>query len=131
MDVGAVAGGRPRASPGLYERAEGPMDVRPDPDGFDRLFVHAPEFEAEFSVSGACPVQAFGTVRGRDLYFRARHGEWWFEVEDAAGRLPSDGYRDSDGFYMEGMDPHNGHMPLDEAVGVIEQCLREYVGAVK
>src|SRR5687767_1700399 len=102
------------------------VEIRSDPDGFERLFVTVPEWAAEFSVSGACPVQAFGTVRGRELYFRARHGVWSFDVADSAGHLPSDGYRDSDGFYREGDDPHAGHMPLREAVAVIEGCLREY-----
>ncbi len=102
------------------------MEVRPDPDGLDRLFVSAPEWDADFEVYGACPVQAFGTVRGRDLYFRARHGEWSFDVADSAGNLPSDGYFNSDGFYREGIDPNNGYMPLPEAVAVVAECLREY-----
>jgi hypothetical protein len=104
------------------------MEVRPDPDGIKRLCVTAPEWDAAFEVYGACPVQAFGSVLGRELYFRARHGEWSFDVADSEGRLPSDGYRDSDGFYREGIDPHNGYMPLSEAVAVIAACLREYTG---
>ena len=106
------------------------MEVRPDPDGLDRLFVSAPEWDAEYEVFGACPVQALGTVRGRDLYFRARHGEWWFKVADRAGTLPSDGgAREADGFYRDGVDPHDGRMPLPEAVTVITECLREYTGS--
>lgn len=104
------------------------MEVRPDPEGFDRLYVTAPEWDAAFEVYGACPVQAFGTIRSRDLYFRARHGVWLFDVADSAGNLPSDGYLDSDGFYREGVAPHNGYMPLPEAVAVIAECLREYTG---
>lgn len=104
------------------------MEIKPDPGGLDRLFVTAPEFDAVFEVYGACPVQAFGTVGGRELYFRARHGEWSFDVADSAGNLPSDGYHDSDGFYREGIDPHNGYMLLPEAVGVVTECLREYTG---
>jgi hypothetical protein len=104
------------------------MEVRPDPDGFDRLFVSAPELDAEFEVFGACPVQALGTVCGRDLYFRARHGDWSFEVADSARTLPSDGgAREPDGFYRDGVDPHNGRMPLPEAVAVITECLRGYL----
>ncbi|MDB5310752.1 MAG: hypothetical protein JWO38_4954 [Gemmataceae bacterium] len=104
------------------------MEVRPDSEGFDRLYVSAPEWDATFEVYGACPVQAFGTARGRDLCFRARQGEWSFDVADGAGHLPSDGFRDSDGFYREGIDPHNGYMPLPEAVAVIAECLRECAG---
>lgn len=106
------------------------VEIIPHPDGLQSLRVVAPEWDASFEVNGACPVQAFGTVRGRDLYFRARHGEWWFEVADAAGRMWSDGYRDSDGYYREGIDPHNGYMPLPEAVAVIAECLREYTGGL-
>jgi hypothetical protein len=65
-------------------------------------------------------------VRGRDLYFRARRGDWWFEVADRDGNLPSDGFRNSDGFYREGDDPHVGFMPLREAIAVIAGCPREY-----
>ena len=104
------------------------MEVQPDPEGFERLYVTSPEWDAKFEVYGACPVQAFGTVCGRDLYFRARHGEWWFEVADSAGKMPSDGYFNSDGFYRDGIDPHQGYMPLPEAVAVIAECLREYTG---
>ena len=104
------------------------MEVRPHPEGFDMLCVSAPEWDAAFDVYGACPVQAFGTVRGRDLYFRARHEGWSFDVADHAGHLPSDGYRDSDGFYREGGYPDAGWMPLREAVEIIARCLREYVG---
>jgi len=84
--------------------------------------------ESEFEVHGACPVQAFGKVSGRELYFRARHGVWTFDVADSAGNLPSDGYFDSDGFFREGVDPHHGYMPLPKAVAVIAECLREYTG---
>jgi hypothetical protein len=113
----------------LRSAAEGAaVEVRRDPEGFDRLFVSAPEWDAAFEVYGACPVQVFGTVCGRELYFRARHGEWSFDVADNTGHLPSDDYRESDGFYREGIDPHNGYMPLPEAVAVIAECLREYTG---
>src|SRR5262245_34154783 len=104
------------------------VEVRPDPAGLQRLIVSAPEWDAEFEVYGACPVQAFGTVCGRALYFRARHGEWSFDVADSGCHLPSDGHFDSDGFYREGMDPHHGYMPLPEAVAVVAECLREYTG---
>jgi hypothetical protein len=105
------------------------VEVRPDPEGLNRLFVTAPEWDAAFEVYGVCPVQASGTVRGRDLYFRARHGSWSFDVADSRGNLPSDGFSESDGFYREGVDPHYGYMPLPEAVEVIADCLREYTGA--
>lgn len=105
------------------------VNVQPDPTGLDRLFVTAPEFDAQFEVYGYCPVQGFGTVRGRDLYFRARHNDWSFDVADNAGRLPSDGLAGSDGFYREAHYANAGWMPLPEAVALIERCLRDYEGA--
>ena len=104
------------------------VKVQPDPTGLQRLRVTAPEFDATFEVYGNCPVQAFGTVRGRELYFRARHDGWSFDVADHAGNLPSDGYFNSDGFYREGEYPDAGWRPHQEAVATIEQCLREYTG---
>ena len=104
------------------------MEVQPDPSGLERLFVTAPEFDATFEAYGNCPVQGFGTVLGRDLYFRARHNGWSFDVADQAGNLPSDGYRGSDGFYREGDYPNAGWMPLEEAVAIIARCLREFTG---
>jgi len=81
------------------------MEVRDSPDGLELLTVTAPEFNAVFEVYGNCPVQGFGTVLGRDLYFRVRHDGWSFDVADHAGNLPSDGYHESDGFYREGDYP--------------------------
>jgi hypothetical protein len=104
------------------------MEIHPHPEGPELLRVEAPENDATFEVYGNCPVQAFGTVLGRQLYFRARHDGWSFDVADRAGNLPSDGYRDSDGFYREGDYPNAGWMPLLEAVKIIMRCLREYVG---
>ena len=104
------------------------MEIRNDPEGLERIFVEAPEFEAKFEVHGNCPVQALGTVYDRDLYFRARNDGWSFEVADRLGRLPSDGYRDLDGFYREGGYPQASWMPMKEAIVIIEQCLREYKG---
>ena len=104
------------------------MEIHPHPEGLELLRVEAPEYDATFEVYGNCPVQAFGTVLGRELYFRARHDGWGFDVADRDGNLPSDGYRDSDGFYREGGYPDAGWMPLREAVKIIARCLREYVG---
>jgi hypothetical protein len=102
------------------------VSINPDPNGFQRLFVEAPEFDAEFEVWGESPVQALGTVLGRDLYFRARHNGWTFDVADHAGHLPSDGFSDSDGFYREGGYPNASWMPHRKAVNIIKQCLQEF-----
>jgi hypothetical protein len=92
------------------------------------LFVDAPEFGATFEVYGNCPVQGFGTVIGRELYFRARHGGWSFDVADSDGRLPSDGYQHSDGFFRQGEYNNAGWMPHREVVRLMERCLGEYTG---
>lgn len=102
------------------------MDVLPDSESA-RLYVSAPEFDARFEVCGACPVQGFGEVRGRELYFRARHNGWSFEVANEAGELPSDGY--AGGFYREGDYPNAGHMRPQDALDLISECLREFTGA--
>ncbi len=107
------------------------MIVQPDPAGFERLIVAAPEFGAAFEVSGVCPVQAWGEVRGRDLYFRARYDGWGFDIADDRGVLPSDGGGiDSGGFRREGNYPLASWMPHTEAVAVIERCLKEYAAQV-
>jgi hypothetical protein len=100
--------------------------VRESPDGVEMLSVTAPECDASFEVWGNCPVQALGTIGGRDLYFRARHDSWTFEVADHAGNLPSDGYRDSGGFFREGHYPNASWMSHRQAVTIIGRCLREY-----
>ena len=102
------------------------MEIHSHPEGVDSLRVEAPKYEAAFEVNGSCPVRAFGTVSGRELYFRARHDASTFDVADR--NLPSDGYRDSVGFCREGDYHGAGRMPLREAVRIIAQCLREYVG---
>jgi hypothetical protein len=104
------------------------VEVIPDPTGLEKLVVTAPEFDAGFEVYGHCPVQGFGTVLDRELYFRARHDGWSFDVADHAGHLPSDGYFDSDGFYREADYPNASWMPHTEAVKIIVRCLRELTG---
>jgi len=92
----------------------------------NRLVVSAPELDAAFEVYGNAPIQGFGTVLGRDLYFRARHDGWSFDVADHRGHFPSDGFFDSDGFYREADYPNASYMPHHEAVMIIARCLQEY-----
>lgn len=105
-----------------------PLQIVPDPRGLRSLLVEAPEYDARFEIWGNSPVQAIGTVLGRELYFRARHDGWSFEVADHAGNLPSDGFRDSDGFYREDNFDDASWMPHQKAVVIIERCLRGYTG---
>jgi hypothetical protein len=117
-----------RSSLNLAEIEELAMTIHPDPNGLKSLIVTAPEFVGQYEVSDEAPVQAFGTVLGRDLYFRARHDQWSFEVEDHAGNMPSDGFHDSDGFYREGKYEKASYMDLTVAVKIINRCLVEYTG---
>ena len=72
--------------------------VPPHPGGLNRLRVTAPGYEATCAVYGTGPVQALGTVGGRDRCVRAGHEGRSFEVTDHAGGLPPGRYRGSDGF---------------------------------
>jgi hypothetical protein len=92
-----------------------------------RIRVSDPGLFASYEVYGNCPVQGLGTVRGREVYFRARHDGWSFDIADRKGDLPSDGRAAPDGFYREGVYPNSGWMPLAEAVRLIDECIREYL----
>jgi hypothetical protein len=92
-----------------------------------RITVDAPQLGARYEVYGNAPVQGFGAVSAREIYFRARHDGWSFEVADHQGRLPSDGFRDSDGFHLQGAYANASWMPVEKAVRIIDECLRQYV----
>jgi hypothetical protein len=91
-----------------------------------KICVTDPEIEAEYEIYGEAPVQAFGTIFGRDIYFRSRHNEWTFEVADEAGNLPSDGQAGPSGFIIRGKDPNASYMPLKEAQKIVERGLMEF-----
>ncbi|MCI0456555.1 MAG: hypothetical protein L0Z62_06200 [Gemmataceae bacterium] len=88
------------------------------------LRVSIPHLDVEYEVWGQAPVQALGTVLGREFYFRARHDCWSFEVADDQGRFPSDG-GGVVGFTREGHHDSASYMPLDEACRIIEKCIQE------
>jgi hypothetical protein len=96
--------------------------------GPESVAVSDPARRAAYEVYGSDPVQAFGTVAGRELYFRAKHAAWSFDVADHKGDLPSDGFADPNGFFREGAYAGASHMSWDEAVRLIDQCLTEYAG---
>jgi hypothetical protein len=103
------------------------MEIRA-PDGLKALQVTAPELDAHFEVGGESPVQAFGKVLDRDLYFRARHDSWTFDVADEAGLFPSDGSRRPGTYFREGQYEGASYMPHAEAVKLILRCLADYTG---
>jgi hypothetical protein len=96
-----------------------------------RIVVSEPELDADFEVYGNAPVQGFGKVLGREMYFRARHDQWSFEVADCKGEMPSDGRAAEDGFYLEADYPNASWMPLEVAARLIERCLRTYLGLTR
>jgi hypothetical protein len=91
-----------------------------------RILVSNPQFEADYEIWGAAPVQAIGTAFGRDIYFRARHNEWTFEIADETGNLPSDGQDGPSSFIIRGKDPNASYMPLQDAQRIVEHGLREF-----
>jgi hypothetical protein len=103
------------------------VEIHEHPEGLKMLRGVAPELDAAFEVWGDCPVQGIGSICGRDLYFRARNDSWSLDVADSAGNLPSDGYRESDGFYREAAYPNASWMAHREAIKIIGACLQEYV----
>jgi hypothetical protein len=84
-----------------------------------------PELELEYDLFGSAPLQATGTLRRRDFYFRARHDAWTFEVARPDGRLGSD-LDEKPVFFREGRHPNASFMTPDEAKRLIEGCAREY-----
>jgi hypothetical protein len=92
-----------------------------------RIAVSDPAQCIEYEIYGNAPVQGFGSVIGRDIYFRARHQGWSFDVADHKGDLPSDGCADADGFYREGVYEKASYMPFEAAMRIIDRCLREYI----
>ncbi len=80
------------------------------------------------SISGKCPVQAYGTVDGQPFYFRARWDEWSFAIAEMDGdpvliNSPSDGFY-REGKFGSGMDA--GYMPPATAREIIERCAVEF-----
>jgi hypothetical protein len=101
------------------------MEVLSHPEGNESLWAVAPEYDADFEVFGTFPVQAVGTVCGRDFRFEAIDDAWRLEVADETfidGRLDA-------GRVFHGEDfPHAGWMSHEEAVEIIVRCLQEYTG---
>lgn len=63
-------------------------------------------------IDGACPTQAFGTHKGKELYFRFRHNHWRLLIDD---KLIDDGYW---GDYED-----CGDMPAEKVIEIIKECI--------
>ncbi len=88
--------------------------------------VSDPLLQLNCEVWGYAPVQAIGTVAGREFYFRARHTEWTFEVATESGDLPSD-IGVAPVFFREGTHENASWMPLNEATAIIKRNALEFV----
>lgn len=76
-------------------------------------------------LGGNCPVQAEGTVDGKEFYFRARYTSWRMEIgSDAEPEWECHGSW-GDGPYAAGW------MPEAEARRIIEKCAAEYMDECK
>lgn len=84
-------------------------------------------------LSGLCPVQSQGWIDEKyAYYFRARHDEWTinitkkeaFDLDDAIIIRPNpDVWEYGEGY---GEDPEAGYMPNLEALGFIEQSVKQF-----
>lgn len=82
----------------------------------------------EYELFGQAPVQALGTLCGREFYFRSRHDEWTFEMADENGDLPSD-RGGTTVFYRSEVQPDASYLPLYEAEQIISTLAREYLAS--
>ena len=80
------------------------MEIHCHPEGLELLLVRNPEYDATFEVYGKCPVQAFGTVLGRQLYFH-RHEGWSFDVADPPATCRRTGIGTPTGFIARETTP--------------------------
>ena len=100
---------------------------------FDPLpSINVPELDLRGQFySSESPVQAWGTVKGRAFYFRARYEHWTFAVSESPDIDPVDIQDAGRGFYREERfgtrQFEASHIPLDVAAKIVEDCAREYV----
>ncbi len=83
---------------------------------------------------GAAPVQAWGTIRGYQFYFRSRHEHWSFAVALTPDIDPADICFPDQGFYREelydGKSNSASYMPEDEAEAIIQHCAAAFIQRV-
>lgn len=87
--------------------------------------MSAPDIQIKW-LGGNCPVQAEGTVNGKEFYFRARGDSWSMQIggEDVVGD-PEWEYEED---YGEG--PYDaGWMTEDEARAFLQQAAELYAAA--
>ena len=95
-------------------------------------------------LSGWCPVQGEGTLRGYPIYFRARHAHWTFTVAVTKDRpcdfaswlnAPIEGFFEDLGVLgyelggQYGTEHEAGYMPYDIAEKLIVACAKRFTKA--
>ena len=53
------------------------------------LEISVPELNLHYELSRH-PIQALGSIAGREFFFIAKHGQWDFEMANDLNELPSD-----------------------------------------
>lgn len=82
-------------------------------------------------IGGNCPVQAEGTIAGKEFYFRARGNRWSMSIDSDLG--PNDRFFNPEWYYQEpyGDGPFDaGWMTEDEARSFIAQAAERYLKEV-
>ena len=80
----------------------------------------------DYEICGHAPLQALGTVAGREFFFHARNDGWSFEVALENGDLPSDVGADAV-FYREGKHKNASYMSIDTGIAIIKRLVTEYI----
>lgn len=73
----------------------------------------------------ACPTQVEGTVDGREVYFRARHGAWDFTVYN----LPGEG--DTAYWHTSGDDPTAGFIEPATLWPLLRSLVEQWRGGAR
>ncbi len=100
-------------------------------DEFQRV-LNQHHSHLEGQIWGHAPVQAEGTIEGREFYFRARGDEWTFAVAEVDEADPADICCSDQGFFRQGIygkakDYDASYMPYDEAERLIRICAQEFL----
>ena len=108
--------------------AERRGDVKEVDDGWPRTNGELHEGGLVITFGGACPVQGYGSLDGRGVYFRARHDVWRVEVYGEGVEV--DGYiglpKEPPEWVHHGTHDHAGWMRPDETIAALREALAAY-----
>lgn len=100
-------------------------------DPLPKSDVPALDLRGQFYTSQS-PVQAWGTVKGRAFYFRARYEGWEFAVSPSTDDTPIFAATNREQLFIRegqfGTGKYDASfMPFDVAIEIIERCAKEYI----